>query len=198
MTQPKPYASCRAFIADKGGYRGVTSYFSAGDPTVTVVDPPAVPDTGHGGSRRRSYIVLLIALLVVTGFSQTPPGRALLGLAGVTASGGAYSELAFGAPKDLPRELFPGDPLPPLPFVVRNVTGETHTYRWTVGLAGAADEHRVAAGHATVIDGSTVTIMPSGRVVCAAGPVRVTVRLDEDHVIAYQAVCADGITGRQG
>lgn len=165
---------------------------------MTAVDPPAEPDTGHGGSRRRSYIVLLIALLVVTGFSQTPPGRALLGLAGVTASGGAYSELAFGAPKDLPRELFPGDPLPPLPFVVRNVTGETHTYRWTVGLAGSVDEHQVAAGRATVIDGSTVTIVPRGRVACAVGPVRVTVRLDEDHVIAYQAVCVAGTSGRQG
>lgn len=158
-------------------------------------DPPA---KGRGGGRRRSYIVLLIVLLVATGFSQTPPGRALLRSAGLAGPAGAYSELAFTAPEDLPRELSPGAVLPPLPFMVHNLTGDTRTYHWTVELAGSGGTRQAAAGQATLLDGGSITITPEGRVSCSAGPVQVTVRLDRHRSIGYRAACVSGSTGRQG
>ncbi len=146
--------------------------------------------------------MLLIVLLVVTGLAQTAPGRGLLRSAGFTGPTGSYSELAFGSPADLPHELFPGTALPPLPFMVHNVTGGTRTYHWTVELDGSKNEHgsksehRVAEGQATLLDQGSIMITPEGRVTCA-GPVRVTVRLDRQYSIGYHATCASGGTGRQ-
>lgn len=182
----------------------MTSPFFGDQPGSTIPDPPAGGSTGpaqrpteHGRRRRRPYILLLVALLAATGLGQTPPGRNFLRSAGVTGPTGHYSELAFSTPGDLARELYPGDALPALPFLVRNATGATRTYHWTVELTGSGAPRQVAAGQATLLDGGGITITPQGRVACTTGPVRVTVRLDQHRSIGYDAACVSGNMGRQ-
>ncbi|WP_067482141.1 hypothetical protein [Actinomadura hibisca] len=171
--------------------------------------PPGGTAPGPGtpprrAARRRPYIVLLAAVLVLGGLSQTPPGQALLRAAGVAGATETYSELAFADPPNLPRELVSGAELPPVTFHVRNATGQRRAYTWSLGLtAGQPGKAEAAArplakGETTLADGGSAEITPRVRVVCRPGPLTVAVRLDARRAISFQAECLNDLTGRQG
>ncbi|MQY02888.1 hypothetical protein [Actinomadura macrotermitis] len=175
-----------------------SSFFGAQPPPA----PPAPADdpgsSGRPSGRRRSYFLLLIAVVLIGGLAQTPPGQAALRAAGVAGGPGPYSELAFPAPEQLPRELVSGAEGASVAFSIRNVTGATHTYRWTVSLDSAGRSRPVAQGTTPLVDRATTVVTPKVTVACAPGPVSVTVRLDGGQRIAYRADCVPVTTGRLG
>jgi len=182
--------------------------------------PPGLPGLPAGlvSRRRAPYIALLAVVLILGGLGQTPPGRHLLRTAGILGSPASYTELAFAAPKSLPREISPGSPLPQVSFMIHNSTGRARDYRWSVTLAPRpetagqpaapaqpaaptkpAAPTTLTAGSLNLADGGSTTVTPQAKVACASGPVVLTVRLEgSGETLAWQADCAASDITQQG
>ncbi|MBO2446743.1 hypothetical protein J4573_06550 [Actinomadura barringtoniae] len=161
----------------------------------------------------------MAVVLILGGFGQTPPGRHLLRTAGILGSPASYTELAFAAPKSLPREISPGSPLPQVSFMIHNSTDRARDYRWSVTLAPRqetagqpaapakptaparpAAPTTLTTGNLNLADGGSTTVTPqAAKVACVSGPVVLTVRLEgSGETLSWQADCTAADITQQG
>jgi hypothetical protein len=170
------------------------------------IPPSAGPVRAEGPSGRVTgrlwaYVALLVAVLALTGLSQTPPGRWLLKSIGVLGSGSGYTELSFADPGGLPRRLAAKVTVSDLPFTIHNLTRQDRQYSWSVTMTSRGKTRRAATGATGLVNGARLTVTPRLRIECVPGPLRVTVQVSGSSTesIDFHATCTRGAAhGGQG
>ena len=121
---------------------------------------------------------MLMALVMLSaGFAQTRQGHALLQGVGLYEAPTSYSELAFTAPGNLPRQLKSEHAPIGVSFGIHNVSGSSRTYRWSIVLARSGQSHVKASGVVSVPAQGRVTVARTVAMACAGGRLQVVVRL---------------------
>lgn len=135
--------------------------------------------------RGRWSLLSLVALVVIcVGLAQTSRGHALLSDAGLYKEPASYTELAFATPDALPDSLLSAKGAEgqtkgriPVSFSVRNVSGSSQAYQWSITVTGGKSQVK-AAGTVGVPAQGKATITKSVTAACGTGPtLQVVVRL---------------------
>jgi hypothetical protein len=128
--------------------------------------------------RGRWYLLLLGAVVVAcVGLAQTRPGHAALAAAGLYEQPATYTELAFSTPGSLPSTLTKSGSSVKVSFGIHNVSGNAHTYNWTIALVRSGVSQVKASGVAATPAQGRSLINKSVMVACPSGRVQVVVRL---------------------
>jgi hypothetical protein len=125
----------------------------------------------------KSLILLVALVLCCVGVAQTSQGHVLLSDVGLYEQPASYAELTFTTPSDLPSTLpSPNSPID-VSFSIRNVSGASRAYQWSVVLTKGDQSHVRASGTATAPAQGRVTVTKSVRMACVGGRLQVLVRL---------------------
>lgn len=128
--------------------------------------------------RTWTSLIASAAVLAVVGLAQTPVGRAALRGAGLDQAPTAYTALSFTRPQSLPAQLPDQHLTLRVAFTIRNVSGGTRGYRWSLTAAQAGRPvGRGATGTTSLAPGATAILSPALPLTCTRGQLRVTVRL---------------------
>ena len=152
-------------------------------------DPEA--STGQAGAKRLLRLFGLVAAgAVLVGLAQTPPGRSLLRLTGLSRPPTSYSTLYFTDPGGLPARVPAGHVRLGVSFAVHNATQSSNTYRWTLQLVQGRNARSAAEGTATIPQGGTMTVSRQVAGLCRTGTLEVVVRLATPaESIHFRAAC---------
>jgi hypothetical protein len=139
---------------------------------------------------RRRPVVLIAVVLFAIAFTQTPPGRGVLRLAGLQ-SPPAYTALYFTNPDRLPTQLRTGHVQLPVSFTVQNSSRTAKTYQWRIDVQDGKNTAHVAAGQFSLPGGGTAAETKAVKTVCrSGGGLRIIVSLAAPaNSIDFRVVC---------
>ncbi|HTZ30612.1 MAG TPA: hypothetical protein VMC83_41875 [Streptosporangiaceae bacterium] len=136
---------------------------------------------------------LTAAAVTAAGVAQTPAGHSALAGAGLFSEPASYTALSFAAPQSLPEQLRSAHAGVDASFVIRNSSGGSRSYQWSITVLRDGHTQRVASGTVRVRAGSAVTVPQRVAISCAGGRLRVAVNLTRPaESIDFQAACAPG------
>jgi len=136
---------------------------------------------------------LTAAAVTAAGVAQTPAGHSALASAGLFNKPARYTSLAFAAPQSLPEQLRSTHQNLGVSFVVRNSSGASPSYQWSITVLRHGHSQRVAAGGVRVRAGSAATVTRQVATSCAGGRLRVAVNLSRPaESIDFWTACAPG------
>ena len=136
---------------------------------------------------------LIAATVTAAGVAQTPAGHSALASAGLFDEPASYTSLAFAAPQSLPERLQSTHQDLGVSFVIRNSSGGTRSYQWSVTVLRHGHSRRVAAGAVQVRAGSAATVARKIATACAGGRLRVAANLSRPaESIDFWTACAQG------
>lgn len=121
-------------------------------------------------------LLLIVVVMLAAGIGQTRPGQVILKKVGLFKEPASYTSLAFMHPTSLPVQLM-SKQAAAVSFIIRNNSGITSDYQWSVSLVQGQRVRRVAAGRTSVISGHAAAITSSARISCTQGKVRIVVSL---------------------
>ena len=131
--------------------------------------------------------------MTAAGVAQTPAGHSALASAGLFNEPASYTSLAFAAPQSLPEQLRSTHQALGVSFVIRNSSGASRSYQWSVTVLRHGHSHRVAVGGLRVRAGSAATVARQVTTSCAGGRLRVAVTLSRPaESINFWTACAPG------
>ena len=140
----------------------------------------------------RGPLVLLVVGLIVVAFTQTPPGRGFLRLAGLAQPSPAYTALYFINAQRLPMHLHSGHVEFPVSFAVQNSSSTAKIYQWKIELVDGKKVVRASGGKLwNPGGGHTSVVTKAVKGVCTSGgSLRIVVSLTAPaESIDTQAVC---------
>lgn len=133
---------------------------------------------------------LIAVVAVIVSLAQTGPGYALLKDAGLYKEPASYTELAFSAPANLPARLTSKETSVRLAFRIRNVSGSSRGYRWSVVLVHAGRSKVAASGAVAVPAQGQISVAKTLPLTCTGGRLQVIVRLaDPRESVDFWATC---------
>jgi hypothetical protein len=136
---------------------------------------------------------LTAAAVTAAGVAQTPAGHSALASAGLFSEPASYTALSFATPQSLPEQLRSTHANLGATFVIRNSSGGSRSYEWSVTLLRDGHTHRLASGTVRVRAGSAVTVPQRVATSCAGGRLRVAVNLTRPaESIGFWTACAPG------
>ena len=136
---------------------------------------------------------LTAAAVTAAGVAQTPAGHSALASAGVFSEPASYTSLAFAAPQSLPEQLQARHANLDASFRIRNASGGSRSYQWSITVLRHGHSHRVAGGGVRVQAGSAATVARQVATSCAGGRLRVAVNLARPaESIDFSTACAPG------
>ncbi len=136
---------------------------------------------------------LTAAAVTAAGVAQTPAGHSALASAGLFNKPASYTSLAFAAPQSLPGRLRSTHQNLGVSFVIRNSSGASHSYQWSITALRHGHPRRVAAGGVRVRPGSAATVTRQVTTSCAGGRLRLAVNLSRPaEAIDFWTACAPG------
>ena len=136
---------------------------------------------------------LIAATVTAAGVAQTPAGHSALASAGLFDEPASYTALAFAAPQALPEQLRSPHSDLNVSFVIRNSSGGSRSYRWSITMLRDGRSRRGAAGVVWVRAGSAATVARRVAASCTGGRLRVSVKLSRPaESIDYWTACAPG------
>jgi hypothetical protein len=136
---------------------------------------------------------LIAATVTAAGVAQTPAGHSALASAGLFGEPASYTSLSFAAPQALPEQLRSTHQDLGVSFVIRNSSGGSHNYQWSITVQRHGHSQRVAAGAVQVRAGSAATVARHVATACAGGRLRVAVNLASPaESIDFWTACAPG------
>lgn len=136
---------------------------------------------------------LIAAAVTAAGVAQTSAGHSALARAGLFEEPATYTVLAFRAPQSLPEQLPSRHSDQDVSFVLRNVSGHSRSYQWSITVLRDGRSRRVAAGGIRVAAGSNATVARRVATSCVDGRLRVAVNLSSPaESIDYWTACAPG------
>ena len=136
---------------------------------------------------------LIAAAVTAAGVAQTSAGHSALASAGLFSEPANYTALAFTAPQSLPEQLQSPHQDLGVSFVIRNASGSSRGYQWSITVLRDGRSRRVAAGGIRVPAGSAATVARRVATSCAGGRLRVAVNLSRPaESIDYWTACAPG------
>jgi hypothetical protein len=136
---------------------------------------------------------LTAAAVTAAGVAQTPAGHSALASAGLFNEPASYTSLAFAAPQSLPEQLRSTHQDLGVSFVIRNSSGASRSYQWSITVLRHGHSHRVAGGGVRVRAGSAATVARQVATSCAGGRLRVAVNLGRPaESIDFSTACAPG------
>jgi hypothetical protein len=131
--------------------------------------------------------------VTAAGVAQTPAGHSALASAGLFGEPASYTSLAFAAPQSLPEQLRSTHQDLGVTFVIRNSSGASRSYQWSITIHRHGHSQRAAAGEAEVAAGSAATVARQVATACAGGRLRVAVNLTSPaESIDFWTACAPG------
>jgi hypothetical protein len=136
---------------------------------------------------------LTAAAVTAAGVAQTPAGHSALASAGLFNKPASYTALSFAAPQSLPEQLRSTHANVNASFVVRNSTGGSRSYQWSITVLRGGHTRHVASGTVRVRDGSAVTVTRQVATSCTGGRLHVAVNLIRPaESIDFWTACAPG------
>jgi hypothetical protein len=135
---------------------------------------------------RNRPVVLIAAVLIAIAFTQTPPGRGVLRLAGLQ-SPPAYTALYFTNPDRLPTQVRTGHVQFPVSFSVQNSSQSDKTYQWRIAVQDGKTTTNVV-GELSLVGGATAVETKAVKAVCRSGGAL--------QIIVSLAILADSINFR--
>ncbi len=136
---------------------------------------------------------LTAAVVTAAGVAQTPAGHSVLASAGLFSEPARYTALSFAAPQSLPEQLRSTHAHVDASFVIRNSSGGSRSYRWSITVRRDGHTQRAASGTARVRAGSAVTVPQRVATSCTGGRLRVAVNLTRPaESIDFWTACAPG------
>jgi hypothetical protein len=136
---------------------------------------------------------LTAAAVTAAGVAQTPAGHSALASAGLFSKPASYTALSFAAPQSLPEQLRSVRADVDASFVIRNSSGGSRSYQWSITVLHDGHTQRVATGAVRVGAGSAVTVPERVATSCAGGRLRVAVNLTQPaESIDFWTACAPG------
>jgi hypothetical protein len=136
---------------------------------------------------------LTAAAVTAAGIAQTPAGHSALASAGLFSKPASYTALSFAAPQSLPDQLRSAHADVDASFVIRNSSGGSRSYHWSITVLHDGHTQRVASGTAQVRAGSAVTVPKRVATACEGGRLRVAVNLTSPvESIDFWTACAPG------
>jgi len=131
--------------------------------------------------------------VTAAGVAQTPAGHSALASAGLFSEPASYTALSFAAPQSLPEQLRSTHANIGASFVIRNSSGGSRSYQWSVTALRDGHTQRVASGTVRVRAGSAVTVPQRVATSCAGGRLHVAVNLTRPaESIGFWTACAPG------
>jgi hypothetical protein len=136
--------------------------------------------------RGRWSLLSIVALVVIcAGLAQTSRGHTLLSDVGLYKVPASYTELAFTDSGALPDQLISAKGAKgqargqvPVSFSVRNVSGSSRAYQWSIAVIVGGKSQLKAAGTVGVPAQGKATVAKSVAAVCGKAPsLQVAVRL---------------------
>jgi len=121
--------------------------------------------------------VLLALVVVSAGVAQTSAGHGLLKDVGLFQAPPSYTELAFTNPQSLPTQLSSEQASIPVSFGIHNVSGSSHTYRWSIELVRSGRSQLKAAGVVSAPAQGRATVDRTVAMPCVGGQLQVVARL---------------------
>ena len=122
--------------------------------------------------------VLAAALLACVGMAQTQQGHAALHSVGLYETPANYTELAFSDPGHLPEALTKPSGNINVSFTIHNVSGDSHSYQWTIILANSGKDKVPANGTVLSPAQGQTEVTRSVKTYCVNSRLQVTVRLN--------------------
>jgi hypothetical protein len=121
-------------------------------------------------------------LAAAAALAQTPAGHAVLRGAGLEQAPPSYAGLSFAQPQSLPARLPAPHTTVHVPFTIRNDSGATQSYYWSLsathtGRPAGGAAARPVGGRTTLTPGATATLNPVLPLTCTGGQLRVSVHL---------------------
>jgi hypothetical protein len=136
---------------------------------------------------------LTAAAVTAAGVAQTPAGHAALASAGLFSKPASYTALSFAAPQSLPEQLRSAHEGVDASFVIRNSSGASRSYQWSITVRRDGHTRRVASGEVRVRAGSAATVASRVATSCTGGRLRVAVSLASPaESIDFWTACAPG------
>lgn len=138
---------------------------------------------------RNRPVVLIAVVLIGIAFTQTPPGRGVLRLAGLQ-SPPAYTALYFTNPDRLPTQLRTGHVQFPVSFSVQNSSQSDKTYQWRIAVQDGKTTTNVV-GELSLAGGATAVETKAVKGLCRSGgglQIIVSLAAPADS-INFRAVC---------
>jgi hypothetical protein len=136
---------------------------------------------------------LTAAAVTAAGVAQTPAGHSALASAGLFNEPASYTALSFAAPQSLPEQLPATHANLDVSFKIRNSSGGSHSYQWSITVLRHGHTQRVASGAVRVDSGSAAEVARQVAIACAGGKLRVAVNLGRPaESIDFWTACAPG------
>ena len=136
---------------------------------------------------------LIAATVTAAGVAQTPAGHSALASAGLFNEPASYTALSFAAPQSLPDQLRSAHAGVDASFVIRNSTGGSRSYQWSITILRDGHTRHVASGAVRARAGSAVTVARHVATSCTGGRLRVAVNLTRPaESIDFWTACAPG------
>jgi hypothetical protein len=136
---------------------------------------------------------LIAAAVTAAGVAQTSAGHSALAKAGLFEEPASYTALSFAVPQALPEQLPSPHTDLGVSFVIRNSSGASRSYSWSITVERDGRSRRVATGDVGVRAGSAATVAKRVATSCADGRLRVAVNLSSPaESIDYWTACAPG------
>ena len=141
---------------------------------------------------KKWWSTLAFAALLMTGvgLAQTGAGRALLQDVGLVQAPRSYTELAFTAPGSLPDQLTSSHTDIKVSFGIRNASGSSRTYQWSIAFARSGQSTVKASGVVKTSAQGTATVVKTVKAACVGGRLQVVVHLASPaESIAFWTAC---------
>lgn len=136
---------------------------------------------------------LTAAAVTAAGVAQTSAGHSALASAGLFTKPASYTALSFAAPQSLPEQLQSTHQDLGVSFVIRNSSGGSRSYQWSITVGRHGRSQRVASGEVWVRAGSAATVARRVATSCAGGRLRVAANLSRPaESIDFWTACAPG------
>jgi hypothetical protein len=131
--------------------------------------------------------MVVVAVLLLVGICQSPPGRSILKAVGLIGSPTSFTAIAFAKPQSLPVQLASPHTKLDLSFTISNDTSNMQDYQWTVSVVADNKSTLASNGYIQLAPNGAVTVARDINIVCKAGQAEVTVGLKNtnEHVDAW-------------
>jgi hypothetical protein len=139
---------------------------------------------------RWQLLVLVAAVLAFAGLAQTQQGHVVLGDVGLYETPTTYTELAFSNPGQLPGALAKPNGSVKVSFTIHNVSGDSHSYQWSIVLAHSGKSQVTANGSVLSPAQGQSEVTRSVNASCVGGRLHVIVGLASPAVsISFWMTC---------
>lgn len=141
--------------------------------------------------------IVLVAVLLCLGASQSPPGLSILKAIGLIGNPSSFTAIAFAKPQALPIQLASTHTRLDLSFTISNDTPNIEGYQWTVSITADNKSALASKGYIQLPPNRMATVVRNINIACKAGQAEVSVSLKEpsEHIDAWMSCKAKTKSG---